>query len=172
MRETLTIILEPDEYKTSFDLKVIPSGQFIPAKGIMITKGGENTWVSTVLNVDDGCRIALKWSGKGHGRVKHLTSTPRRKYYMALMWFSLILWALSWIFTVIEVTSGNFAGAGLRTDHILLTAFTAWMGLDIVVLRNGHGFKKWFTTIFSYLVMLVSTSSFVIYLVKLITGQA
>lgn len=62
---------------------------------------------------------------------------------------------------------------GLRTlilRPVLLTAFTAWMGLDIVTLRNGHGFTKWFTTVFSYLIMFVSVASFIIYLVKLVSG--
>ncbi|MBR5358830.1 MAG: hypothetical protein IK128_06440 [Clostridiales bacterium] len=170
MRNTNTIILEPDEYKTGYKLNINPIVPFIPKKTILITKNGEDRLVETVFNVDDGCRIELKWSGKGKGRVKHLTSTPRRKYYMGLMWFSLILWALAWIFTVIEVNSGNFAGVGNRTDHVLLTAFTAWMGLDIVTLRNGHGFTKWFTTVFSYLIMFVSVASFIIYLVKLVSG--
>ena len=44
------------------------------------------------------------------------------------------------------------------------------MGLDIVTLRNGHGFTKWFTTVFSYLIMFVSVASFIIYLVKLVSG--
>ena len=170
MRDAKTFILEPDEYKTAFKLRTLPTGQFIPAKGIFITKDGQNTWVSTAHNVDDGCRIKLIWNGKGHGKIKHLSSTPRRKYYMALMWFSLILWALSWVFVVFEVTNGNYAARGLRTDHVLLTATTAWMGLDIVVLRNGHDFKKWFVTIFSYMVMFASVASFIIYLVNLIGG--
>ena len=166
----MNYILEPDEYKTAFSLRSLPTGQFIPSKGIFITLDGKETFVKTAFNVDEGCRIRLTWNGKGCGKVKHLTSTPRRKYYMALMWFSLILWALSWVFVVFEVNSGNYAGSGLRTDHVLLTATTAWMGLDIVTLRNGHDFTKWFATIFSYIVMFASTASFIIYLVKLISG--
>ena len=171
MGDVNTIILEPDEYKTAFSLRMFAATQTIPAKGIVITKDGANTYVPTTLNVDDGCRIRLKWSGKGHGRVKHLTSTPRRKYYMAVMWFSLILWILAAVFTAIEVFNGNFATADSRTKHVALTAFTAWMGLVITVTRNGHGFRKWFATIFSYGVMFISTMSFIIYIIRLIQGE-
>ena len=40
MRDVKTIILEPDEYKTQFDLRLLPSGQTIPQKAIIITKDG------------------------------------------------------------------------------------------------------------------------------------
>ena len=44
------------------------------------------------------------------------------------------------------------------------------MGLVITVTRNGHGFGKWFATIFSYMVMIVSISVFILYLVRLVQG--
>ena len=34
-----------------------------------------------------------------------------------------------------------------------------------------HGFRKWFATIFSYMVMLVSIGSLIIYIVRLIQGE-
>lgn len=171
MSDVKITILEPDEYKTAFKLNVFAGVQTIPAKAIIITKDGADTVVPTTLNVDDGCRIRLKWSGKGFGRVKHLTSTPRRKYFMTLMWFSIILWIVAAAFTVFEVMNGNYATGDSRTKHVLLTATTAWMGLVITTTRNGHGFRKWFATIFSYFVMFVSVASFVIYLVRLIQGE-
>ena len=170
MRDVKTYILEPGEYTSKASMRTLPSGQMLPSRGILITKDGDQTWVPVGHNVDEGCRIQLKWSGKGYGKVKHLTSTPRRKYHMALMWFSLILWAASWIFTIIEVVGGNKAVGDSRTNYCMLTAFTAWMGLVIVVLRNDHGFRKWFMTIFSYIVMLISIGSMVFYLVRLIAG--
>ena len=58
------------------------------------------------------------------------------------------------------------------TRSLFLLAFKMSLSdaLDIVTLRNGHGFTKWFTTIFSYLIMFVSVASFIIYLVKLVSG--
>ena len=172
MRDVKTIILEPDEYKTQFDLRLLPSGQTIPQKAIIITKDGANTVVPTTLNVDEGCRIELKWSGKGYGRVKHLTSTPRRRYFTALMWFSIILWITGAVLTLYEIlVNGNYATADSRTKHAMLTAVVSWMGLVITSTRNGHGFRKWFATIFSYMVMLVSIGSLIIYIVRLIQGE-
>lgn len=167
-----TYILEPDEYKTSLQMHPGTTGHFIYTKGIFITKDGENKWCRTVFNVDEGCRLQLTWNGRGNGKVKYLTSTPRRNYYLALMWFTLCLWTLAWIFTVVEVSVlGNYASGGSRTSNVLLTAFTAWMGLDIVHLRNGHGFTKWAVTIFSYFILAVSFTSFVVYIVRLIQGS-
>ena len=169
MKNAQTYILEPDEYVTASSMRPF-GGHFLPAHGLMITKDGANTWVSTGgLSVDEGCRIQLAWSGKGFGRVKHLTSTPRRKYYMALRNFTLILWALAWIFLLIEMLVFNNRAIGdSRTNLVMLTAFTAWMGLVIVVERNQRGFTKWFSTIFSYFVLPISTGAFIWYLVRLI----
>ena len=78
----------------------------------------------------------------------------------------------AWIFTLIEVgILGNPAIGHSRTKYSMLTAFTAWMGLDIVALRNGRGFTKWAVTIFSYFIMIMSTGSFVVYLFRLIQGN-
>jgi hypothetical protein len=87
------------------------------------------------------------------------------------MWLSIILWIVAAAFTVFEVMNGNYATGDSRTKHVLLTATTAWMGLVITTTRNGHGFRKWFATIFSYFVMFVSVASFVIYIVRLIQGE-
>ena len=88
------------------------------------------------------------------------------------MWYSLILMLSAWIFTLIEVgILANPAIGYSRTKYSMLTAFTAWMGLDIVALRNGRGFTKWAVTIFSYFIMIMSTGSFVVYLFRLIQGN-
>ncbi|MBO7355400.1 MAG: hypothetical protein ILP17_00100 [Lachnospiraceae bacterium] len=171
MREVYTYILEPGDYQTISEIKTIAGTTMIPNNGFFITKGGSNTWVRTAGSVDSGCRIRLTWSGKGAGRVKYLTSTPRRKYYLAVKWFSIILMILAWIFLLIEMVNGNKAIGDSRTRYVMATAFTAWMGLDISVMRNMHGFTKWFVTIFSYIVMCISTGSFIYYLVRLISGS-
>lgn len=169
MREVYTYILEPGDYQTLSEMRAFPNAM-IPQNGLFITKGGSNTWVKTPFTVDSGCRIKLTWSGKGAGRVKYLTSTPRRKYYVAVRWFSIILMILAWIFVLIEMAHGNKAVGDSRTGYAMLPAFTAWMGLDICALRNGRGFTKWAVTIFSYFVMVMGTGSFIYYLIRLILG--
>ena len=168
MREVYTYILEPGDYKTVSELRMFATGAVIPQNGLLITRDGLNTWVRTPTSVDSGCRIQLTWSGKGAGRVKYLTSTLRRKYYMAVMWFSIMLMLLAWIFLLIEMVKGNKAIGDSRTRYVMGTAFTAWMGLDISTLRNHHGFTRWFVTIISYFVMCISTGSFIYYLIRLI----
>ena len=88
---------------------------------------------------------------------------------MGLRTFTLILWALAWIFLLIEMlVFDNRAIGDSRTNLVMLTAFTAWMGLVIVVERNQRGFTKWFSSIFSYFVLAMSTGAFIGYLVRLV----
>ena len=170
MKEPKTFILEPDEYKTGCDIRAYGTG-FIPNKSILITKDNANTLVPTVLNVDPGCRIRVTRRGRGAAGVKHLTSTPRRKFYLFIIWFSLILWALGWIFTLIEIfVNGNYATGDSRTNLAMLPAMTAWLGLNISHLRNGHGFTKWFATIFGYFILIIGVLSLVRYFVRLVQG--
>ena len=162
-------ILEPEDYKSVSEMHVLLTGQFIPSNGLVITKNDENRAVKTPFTVDPGCRLELRWTGQRSGRVRYLTSTPRRRYFMGLKWYTLILWALSWIFTVIEIAGfGNYAMGDSRTTLALATAFTAWMGLVIVVQRNGHGFLKWASTIFSYFVLAFFSVKFILYIVRLL----
>ncbi len=172
MKDPKTIILEPDEYKVGSGLKPF-GGHFIPEKAIVITKDGENTLVRTAFNVDPGCRIRVtrSGSGKGFARVKHLTTTPRRKYYQFIMWFALALSAIGWIFTLYEIlVNGNYATEDSRTNLAALPAFTACLGLNIPILRNGRGFTKWFSTIFGYFILLMCVVSLIRYFVRLAEG--
>lgn len=170
MKDTETIILEPNEYKTGSDLKPF-GGHFLQSKAIMITRDNENTVIPTALNVDPGCRIQVTRRGTGFARVKHLTSTPRRNYYMFIMWFSIFLGVIGWIFTLFEIfVNGNYATGDSRTNLAMLPAFVAWLGLNIPVLRNGRGFTKWFSTVFGYFVLFICVVSLVRYFVRLIQG--
>ena len=169
MKNVQDYYLEPGEYVSKSVVGSLPGFHFAVLHGLMITKDGANTWIRTPCNVDEGCRILLRWSGKGAGRVKHLTSTPRRRYYLCLMWFTIIMWVLAWIFLFTEMLVFNNPAVGdSRTRLVMLTAFTAWMGFDITVMRNGHGFTKWFITIFSYGVLAISTGAFIAYLIRFI----
>jgi len=137
---------------------------FIPRRAILITKDNENTMVPTVMNVDAGCRIRVTRSGNGAARVKHLTTTPRRNYYLFIMWFSLGLCALGWILTLYEILiNGNYATEGSETNLVLLPAMTAWLGLNITSQRNAHGFTKWFVTVFGYFILFMGVLSLVRY---------
>ena len=85
------------------------------------------------------------------------------------MWFTIIMWVLAWIFLFTEMLVFNNPAVGdSRTRLVMGTAFTAWMGFDITVMRNGHGFTKWFITIFSYGVLAISTGAFIAYLIRFI----
>ena len=163
MKDPQTIILEPDEYKTGASIKPFGIG-FIPRKAILITKDNENKMVPTVMNVDPGCRIRVTRSGNGAARVKHLTTTPRRRYYQFIMGFSIALSVIGWIFTLYEIlVNGNYATEGSETNLVLLPAMTAWLGLNICFMRNGRGFTKWFVTIFGYFILFMGVLSLVRY---------
>ena len=116
------------------------------------------------MNVDPGCRIKITRSGNGAARVKHLTTTTRRRYYQFIMGFSIALSVIGWIFTLYEIlVNGNYATEGSATNLVLLPAVTSWLGLNICFLRNGRGFTKWFATIFGYFILFMSVLSLVRY---------
>ena len=163
MKDPKTVILEPDEYKTGADVRAFGIA-FIPRKAILITKDNENKVVPTVLNVDPNCRIRVTRSGNGAARVKHLSTTPRRRYYQFTVWFSLILCAIGWILTLYEIlVNGNYATEGSPTGLVMLPAMTSWLGLNISNMRNGRGFTKWSVTILGYFILFMGVLSLVRY---------
>ena len=98
-----TVRLKSDEYKSASTMKAF-SGTWIPRNGLFITKDGSNFPISTPVTIDDNCEIEVKYNEEKHyGRVKYLSSSPRRKYYMFLKWYIIILQILAIIETVYEV---------------------------------------------------------------------
>lgn len=62
MKNVQDYYLEPGEYVSKSVVGSLPGFHFAVLHGLMITKDGANTWIRTPCNVDEGCRILLRWS--------------------------------------------------------------------------------------------------------------
>lgn len=164
--------LKPDEYITASTLNPVPlRNSWIAHYGLLITKDGNKIPIKTPFTVDDNCEIEVKYKENGVGKVKYLSSTPKRKYYMFLKWYIVILEILSILFMIYEINFlGNYATEGSRSSNLLLTLLITWLTINIVTLRNTKSITKWIITIFSYLLLVISTINFIIYLIALISS--
>ena len=157
--------LKPDEYKSVSTLRTCV-GNWISRNGLIILKDGSNFSISTPYTVDSDCEIEVKYNEEKHyGRVKYITTSSRRKYYMFLKWFIIILQLIAIIVTVYEIeVMGNYLVEGSRAESLRIPFITTWLALCIVVLRNINTITKWIMTIFGYLVLTISIIEFIIYL--------
>ena len=148
-----TVRLKPNEYQSASTLTAF-SGTWIPRNGL------------TPVTVDNNCEIEVKYNEEKHyGRVKYLSSSPRRKYYMFLKWYIIILQILAIIAAVYEIEiNGNYLVEGSPSKSLGVPFITTWLTLNIIVMRNMNTVTKWLVTIFSYFVLFISTVSFIMYL--------
>lgn len=160
-----TVRLKPDEYKSVSSIKTF-SGTWIPSNGLVITKDGNNFPIRTPFTIDDNCEIEVQYNEEKHyGKVKYISSSPRRKYYMFLKWYIIILQILAIIATVYEIeVNGNYLVEGSPAKSLGVPFIATWLCLDIVIMRNMNTVTKWLVTIFSYFVLFISTVSFIMYL--------
>ena len=163
-----TVRLKSDEYKSASTMRAF-SGTWIPRNGLFITKDGSNFPISTPVTIDDNCEIEVKYNEEKHyGRVKYISSSPRRKYYMFLKWYIIILQILAIIATVYEIeVNGNYLVEGSPAKSLEVPFIATWLCLDIVIMRNMNTVTKWLVTIFSYFLLFVSTVSFITYLIEI-----
>lgn len=164
-----TVILKPDEYKSVSTLQAF-SGTWLPRNGLVITKDESDFIVRTPLTVDNGCEIEVQYNEEKHyGKVKYISSTLRRKYYMCLKWYIIILQIIAIIATVYEIEAlGNYLVDGSRSASLRLPFIITWLSLDIVIMRNMNTITKWIITVFSYFVLLACTVGFITYLTEII----
>ena len=152
-----TVRLKSDEYKSASTMRAF-SGTWIPRNGLFITKDGSNFPISTPVTIDDNCEI----------EVKYISSSPRRKYYMFLKWYIIILQILAIIATVYEIeVNGNYLVEESPAKSLGVPFIATWLCLDIVIMRNMNTVTKWLVTIFSYFLLFVSTVSFITYLIEI-----
>lgn len=121
MNNYTIVRLKPNEYKTSSSYDFDPLFGMQYKNGLLITKDESNIPVRTPFTVDSDCEIEVKYKENGFGKVKYLSSTPRRKYYMFLKWYIIILQILSLLFTIYEVNLGNYLVEGSRSQPLLRT---------------------------------------------------
>ena len=161
--------LKGDEYKSVEAMRAFGS-TWISRHGLFITKDGSNFPVRTPFVVDDNCEIELQYNEEKHyGKVKYIKSSPRRKYYMFLKWYIIILQILAIIATVYEIeVMGNYLVEGSRAKSLVVPFITTWITLDIIHLRNSNTITKWLVTIFSYLVLFIGTVEFIRYLTNIL----
>lgn len=173
MKEFKTIKLNPDEYKTisSMEAEVV-TGTWIIDNGLFIIK--DEIYIQTPTPVDADCIIEIKYREEKNGnfgRVKYLSSSPRRKYFMFLKWYIIIFFILSLLFLLYEVKIlGNYAIEGSRSYLLLLPSISSWFCLNILILRNTKSITKIILMIFSYFLLLICTINFITYLKLLFLG--
>ena len=162
-----TVRLKPNEYQSASTLTAF-SGTWIPRNGLVIIKDGNNFPIKTPWAIDNDCEIEVRYNEEKHyGRVKYISSSPRRKYYMFLKWYIIILQILAIIATIYEVeVMGNYLVEGSRAQSLALPFITTWLSLDIVIMRNMKTITKWIITIFSYFLLLMSTVEFIVYVTE------
>ena len=163
-----TVILKPNEYKSVSNLTAF-SGTWIPRHGIIITKDESNFPIKTAYTIDDDCEIEVQYNEEKHyGKVKYISSSSRRKYYMFLKYYIIILQILAIIATVYEIeVNGNYLVKGSPAEDLGLPFIITWLNLDIVVLRNTHTITKWIISKFCYIILLICTFKFLAYLIGL-----
>ena len=164
-----TVRLKPDEYQSVSTMRAF-SSTWIPNNGLFITKDGSNFPIRTPYTIDNNCEIEVKYNEEKHyGRVKYLSSSPRRKYYMFLKWYIIILQILAIIATVYEIeVNGNYLVEGSPTKSLGVPFIATWLCLNIVIMRNMNTVTKWLVTIFSYFLLFMSTVGFLTYLTGII----
>lgn len=87
---------------------------------------------------------------------------------MFLKWYIIILQILAIIATVYEVeVNGNYLVEGSPAKSLGVPFIATWLTLNIVVMRNMNTITKWLITIFSYIVLFISTVEFIIYLTEI-----
>lgn len=161
--------LKPDEYKSVSNMSVF-SSTWIPNNGIFITKDGNNFPIRTAYTIDDDCEIEVKYNEEKHyGKIKYISNSSRRNYYMVLKYYIITLQILAIIATIFEIeVNGNYLIKGSQTENLILPFIGTWLTFNIVVLRNIHSITKWIITIFSYIVLFISTFYFITYLLEMI----
>ena len=164
-----TVILKPDEYKSVSTLRAF-SGAWIPNNGLFITKDGNNFPIRTPFTIDNNCEIEVQYNEEKHyGKVKYISSSPRRKYYMFLKWYIIILQIVAIIAAIYEIeVNGNYLVKGSQAERLAVPFGVTWLALDIIVLRNTNTITKWLVTIFSYFLLFLSTVSFLAYIAELV----
>ena len=163
-----TVRLKPDEYQSVSTMRAF-SSTWIPNNGLFITKDGSNFPIRTPFTIYDNCEIEVQYNEEKHyGKVKYISSSPRRKYYMFLKWYIIILQILAIIATIYEVeVMGNYLVEGSQSVSLTAPLLTTWLTLNIVVMRNMNTITKWLITIFSYFLLFVSTVQFIRYLTEI-----
>lgn len=161
--------LKPDEYK-SVSTITATVGTWIPRNGLYITKDGSNFPIRTPYTIDNNCEIEVRYNEEKHyGRVKYLSTSPRRKYYMFLKWYIIILQILAILAAIYEVEiMGNYIVEGSPAENLRLPLIVTWLSLDIVIMRNTNTITKWIVTVFSYFLLFMSTVGFLTYLTELL----
>ena len=164
-----TVRLKPDEYKSISNMKAF-SSNWIPNNGIVITKDGNNFPIRTAYTIDDDCEIEAKYNEEKHyGKIKYISNSSRRNYYMFLKYYIITLQILAIIATIIEIeVMGHYLVKGSQAENLILPFIGTWLTFNIVVLRNIHTITKWIITIFSYLVLFINTFKFITYLVEIL----
>lgn len=165
-----TIILKPNEYQSISTLKAMTNGSnWVSKHGLIITKDGSKTPVRTPFTVDSDCEIELTYNEeKNYGRVKYLKSTPRRKYFVFLRWYIIILQLLAIIAVLYEVNvNGNYLVKGSKAETLALPFIITWLSYNIVHLRNTNTITKKIITLFSYMLLILSTIQFIRYIIGL-----
>lgn len=164
-----TVRLKPDEYKSVSSMRAF-SSTWIPSNGIVITKDGNNFPIRTAYTIDDDCEIEVKYNEEKHyGKIKYISNSSRRNYYMFLKYYIITLQILAIIAAIFEINvMGHYLVKGSQAENLILPFTGTWLTFNIVVLRNMHTITKWIITIFSYMVLFISTFKFITYLVEIL----
>jgi len=169
MNKWETFKLKPEEYVSVSELETMPAlGTWVPACGMIITKDNKNMPIPTAISIDPGCEIEVRYNGK-IGKVKYLSSTPRRKYYVFLRWYIILIEFISICITFYERTIKNEI---ITKEHpangVLVGVIAVWLCLCIPMLRNDKGVTKWIMTIFGYFILGLATIELIRYFIMLI----
>ena len=161
--------LKPEEYVSVSSLETLPNTlDFYPSNGIIIKKDGKEIPVQTPVTVDDGCEIEVKYRDNSTGRVKYLKSTPRRKYFVGLTWYIILLEIISILFVIYEINiNNNYLVEGNNAYNLLGPALATWLAIVIPILRNSKGLTKNIMTLFGYFLLFINTIFFIEYLINL-----
>ena len=162
--------LKPEEYKSYTEYKKNEkNNNWTLESGIIIKKDKQEIIIPTTKTIDNGYEIEVKINKKGIGKVKYLNIDKNKIYYNLLTIYIILLEFLSLLFLIYESkVNKNFAGQGTRADLLLFPAITTWLVISIILLRKNKGFIKWVITILSYLLLILGTFFFIVYLIKLI----
>lgn len=171
------IRLKPGEYIAVYvavsehGYQISDSWQKRKRTGLLVTKDGRETLIITAGSVDEGCEIELTLNSNGIGKVKYLSSTPRRNYFRFLRWYIIALEILSAVMLFYEVgIRHNYVAEGSNVGLLLFPFLVAWFTLIIVALRNAQNVSGKIMVLFCYFLLIGATISFIMYWVSLISG--
>lgn len=162
--------LKPNEYVSVSSLETLPNtSDFYPLNGLVFTKDGKEIIIQTPITVDNGCEIEVSYRDNGIGRVKYLKSTPRRKYYVGLRWYIIILELITIILVGYEINiNHNYLVEGSTSYNLLGPLLCTWIVLVIPILRNSKGLTKYIMNIFGYFILLINTVMIIEYIIDLL----